>query len=88
MLGRNVQVYVDDMVVTSERKDQHIAKLEELFATIAKYNVKLNLDKCVLGVETGKFFSFLLIERGIKANPDKCATIIEMRSPTNVKEVH
>jgi len=87
MLGRNVQAYVDDMVVTSEEKDQHIPNLEELFTTIAKYNLKLNLEKRVFGVEAGKFLGFLLTERSIEANPDKCAIITGMRSPANVKEV-
>jgi len=87
MLGQNVQAYVDDMVVTSKRKDHHIVDLEELFATIVKYNLKLNPDKCVFGVEAGKFLGFLLTERSIEANPEKCATIIGMRSLANVKEV-
>jgi len=84
MLGRNV---LDDLVVMSKAKDQHIADLEELFRTIAKYNLKLNLDKCIFRVEAGKFLGFLLTERGIEANPDKCAAIIGMRSSANVKEV-
>ena len=87
MLGRNVQAYVDDMVVTSRERGRHTADLEELFATISKYNLKLNPEKCVFGVEAGKFLGFMLTERGIEANPDKCATIIAMRSPTSVKEV-
>ena len=87
MLGRNVQAYVDDMVVTSQQKEQHVANLEELFTTIAKYRLKLNLEKCVFGVEAGKFLGFLLTERGIEANPEKCAAIIAMRSPISVKEV-
>jgi len=61
--------------------------MEELFATIAKYRLKLNLKKCVFGVEAGKFLGFLLTERGIEANPDKCATILAMRSPASVKEL-
>jgi len=69
------------MVVTSEEKDQHIVDLEKLFITIAKYNLKLNLDKCVFGVEAGKFLGFLLTKRGIEANPDKWHAIIGMRSP-------
>ena len=81
MLGRNVQAYVDDMVVTSVEKDQHIVDLEQLFTTIAKYNLKLNLEKCVFEEEAGKFLRFLLTERGIEVNPNKCATIIGMRSP-------
>ena len=87
MLGRNVQAYVDDMVVTSHERGQHAADLEELFATISKYHLKLNPEKCVFGVEAGKFLGFMLTERGIEANPDKCAAIIAMRSPTSVKEV-
>ncbi|XP_068466339.1 uncharacterized protein [Phaseolus vulgaris] len=87
MLGRNVQAYVDDMVVTSLEKNQHIADLEELFVTIAKYKLKLNPEKCIFGVEAGKFLGFLLTERGIEANPDKCVAILAMRSPATVKDV-
>ena len=87
MLGRNVQAYVYDMVVNSYERGQHAADLEELFATISKYHLKLNPKKCFFGVEAGKFLGFMLTERGIEGNPDKCATIIAMRSPTSVKEV-
>jgi len=61
--------------------------MEKLFTTIRKYNLKLNPDKCLSGVEAVKFLGFLLTRRGIEANPDKCAVIIGMRSSTNVKEV-
>ena len=87
MLGKNVQAYVDDMVVTSREKEQHVTHLEELFATIAKYGLKLNPENFIFGVEAGKFLGFLLTERGIEANPEKCAAIIAMRSPASVKEV-
>jgi len=75
------------MVVTSQQKEQHVADLEELFTTIAKYRLKLNPKKCVFGVKAGMFLGFLLTEHGIEANPEKCAAIIEMRSPISVKEV-
>ena len=65
MLGRNVQAYVDDMVVTSHERGQHAGDLEELFATISKYRLKLNPEKCVFGVEAGKFLGFMLTKRGI-----------------------
>jgi len=87
MIGRNVQAYVDDMMVTSQVKDQHVTDLEELFTTIAKYRLKLNPEKCVFRVEAGKFLGFLLTEHGIEANPEKCVAIIAMRSPILVKEV-
>ena len=87
MIGGNVQAYVDNMVVTLKEKDQHVIDLEELFTTITKYDMKLNPEKCVFRVEVGKFLGFLLTERGIEANPEKCATIIGLRSPATVKEV-
>jgi len=65
----------------------NVADLEELFTTIAKYRLKLNTEKCVFKVEVGKFLGFLLTERGIDANPEKCVVIIAMRSPISVKEV-
>ena len=71
MIGRNVQAYVDDMVLTSQVKDQHVADLEELFTMIAKYKLKLNPKKCVFGIEAGKFLGFLLTKRGIEATVDR-----------------
>ena len=86
MIGRNVQTYVDDMVVTFQHREQHVTDLEELFTIIAKYRLKLNLEKCLFRVEASKFLGFLLTKRGIEANPEKCVAII-MRSPISVKEV-
>ena len=60
MLGRNVQAYVDDMVVTSQERERHTMDLKELFATISKYRLKLNPEKCVFKVEAGKFMGFML----------------------------
>ena len=62
ILGRNVYAYVDDMVVLSKERMQHVADLEELFVTIYKYRLKLNPEKCVFGVEAGKFLGFMLTE--------------------------
>ena len=82
-----MKAYVDDMVVTSQVKDQHVTDLEELFTTIDKYRLKLNLEKCAFRVEAGKFLDFLLTECGIEVNPEKCAAILAMKSPILVKEV-
>jgi len=87
ILGQKVQTYVDDMVVTTQQREQHATDMEELFTTIAKYRLKLNPEKCVFGVEAGKFLGFLLTKQGIEANPEKCAAIINMKSLISVKEV-
>ena len=51
MIGRNIQAYVDEILITSAEKDKHVVDLEELFTTIAKYNLKLNPKMCVFGIE-------------------------------------
>jgi len=53
-----------------QRAKEHLA-LEELFTTIAKYRLKLDPEKCMSGIEAGKFLGFLLTERGIEANPER-----------------
>ena len=59
MLGRNVQAYVDDMVVTSLEKSKHVSDLEELFTTIAKFGLKLNPEKCIFGVVPMSIFHWM-----------------------------
>jgi len=87
MIGRSVEVYVDDIEVKSYSCSQHVKDLQEVFHALRKVNMRLNPEKCVFGVEGGKFLNFMLTHRGIEANPDKCKAITEMRSPKNLKEI-
>uniref|UniRef100_A0A2N9FH63 Uncharacterized protein n=1 Tax=Fagus sylvatica TaxID=28930 RepID=A0A2N9FH63_FAGSY len=87
-IGRNVEVYVDDMLVKSkEEEDGHLDDLRETFQTLRKYQMKLNPSKCAFGVYSGKFLGFMVSQRGIEVNPDKIKAILEMRPPKNTKEV-
>ena len=63
-IGHNVEVYVDDMVVKSQSVDQHAADLDEVFAQIRKYNMRLNPEKCTFGVGGGKFLGFMITTVG------------------------
>ena len=80
-IGRNVQVYVDDMLVKSQQEEDHLKDLKETFDTLRFYNIKLNPGKCTFGVTAGKFLEFMVSQRGIEANPDKIRAIMEMKSP-------
>jgi len=82
-----MEVYVDDIIVKSDSVEQHANDLAEVFQQIRKYDMRLNPEKCVFGVEGGKFLGFMLTSRGIEANPDKCRALETMRSPDNLKEV-
>ena len=86
-IGRNVQVYMDNMLVKSQREDNHLDDLRETFDTLRSYNMKLNPDKCAFRVTIGKFLGFMVSQRVIDVNPNKIRAIIEMAPPKNVKEV-
>jgi len=59
-IGRNLEVYIDDMLVKSKDKANHLDDLKETFSTLCKYNMKLNLAKCVFVVASGKFLGFMV----------------------------
>ena len=59
-IRRNVQVYGDDMLVKSLRKNNHLEDLQETFDTLRLYNMKLNQNKCVFRVTAGKFLDFMV----------------------------
>ena len=82
-----MEVYVDDMLVKSKLSTDHLTDLRETFATLRKYQMKLNPEKCAFGVGSGKFLGFMVSQRGIEANPKKIKALIEMQSPRTVKEV-
>ena len=86
-IGRNVEVYVDDMLVKSIDEGSHLDDLQETFETLRRYKMKLNPSKCAFGVSSGKFLGFMVSQRGIEANPDKIQAILGMEPPKNTKEV-
>jgi len=87
MIGQNVEVYVDDIVVKSDSCEQHISDQKEVFQALRKYRMRLNPGKCAFSVEGGKFLGFMLTHRGIEVNLEKCKAITEMRSPSGLKEI-
>jgi hypothetical protein len=77
-IGRNVEVYVDDMLVKCTQAPEHIADLREIFATLRCYKMKLTPAKCEFGVSFGKFMGFLVSQRSIEANPEKVKAVLDM----------
>ena len=87
-LGHNVEAYIDDIVVKTWCKDSLIQDLHETFDNLRRVNFKLNPDKCMFGVPSGKLLGFLVSHWGIEANPDKIKAIERMEAPRWVKDVH
>ena len=82
-----MEVYIDDILVKSTTAELHIAHLSEAFQILREYNMKLNPAKCAFGVSAEKFLGFIVNNRGIEANPDKIKAVLDMPSPSGIKEV-
>ena len=78
---------MDDMLVKSIWKDDHLDDLKETFNTLRSYNMKLNPNKCAFGMTARKFLGFMVSQRGIEVNPNKIQAIMELTPPKNVKEL-
>ena len=59
-IGRNMEVYMDDMLVKSREELAHLDDLKKTFATLRQYRMKLNPSKCAFGVASGKFLGFMV----------------------------
>src|SRR5438552_3053252 len=86
-LRRNVEAYVDDVVIKSRVKEDLISDLSETFTNLRYFRWKLNPEKCVFGVPPGKLLGFIVSYRGIEVNPEKLKDIFRMNSPTKLKDV-
>jgi ribonuclease HI len=83
----NIEVYIDDMLVKSLQEENHIADLLQVFGVLRRDNLRLNASKCTFGVGSGKFLGHVVSRRGIEANPDQIAALINLAEPRNVKQV-
>ena len=81
-IGRNVEAYINDVVVKSRTADNLIADLEETFANLKKFRWKLNPSKCIFRVPSGILLGYIVSARGIEPNPDKVSAITNMKRPT------
>ncbi|GKD60075.1 reverse transcriptase domain-containing protein [Tanacetum coccineum] len=86
-MGRNLEAYMDDMVIKSKTELEMIKDVEETLLTLKKVNMKLNPKKCSFGIEEGNFLGYIVASEGIKANPKKAKAIINMLSPSNLKQM-
>ena len=80
-LGKNIEVYIDDMVVKSKEVPNHMEDLRNIFETLREHKLRLNASKCSFGVGSGKFLGYMVTHRGIEVNPDQVKTINNLQPP-------
>nr|GFB92143.1 reverse transcriptase domain-containing protein [Tanacetum cinerariifolium] len=76
-MGRNIEVYVDDLVVKSHTEVEMVSDIEETFQTLRKINMKLNPKKCSFGLAEGVFLGYVITPEGIKPCPDKTTATLK-----------
>src|SRR3954453_11323432 len=86
-IGKNVQVYVDDIVIKTKQSKTLLDDIRETFDNLRRYRMKLNPAKCTFGVPAGKLLGFLVSNRGLEANPVKISAIQKMALPNRLRDV-
>nr|XP_029148723.1 uncharacterized protein LOC114925322 [Arachis hypogaea] len=87
LMGKTVEVYVDDILAKTARPDDLLDDLNGVFSSLRQHGMRLNLLKCAFAMEAGKFLGFMITQRGVEANPEKCQAVLQMKSPGCLKDV-
>ncbi|GJR15831.1 reverse transcriptase domain-containing protein [Tanacetum coccineum] len=86
-IRRNIEVYVDDLVLKSHTKEEIIRDITETFKTLRQINMKLNPKKCTFGMQEGMFLGYKVSTNGLRACPEKVDAILSLPSPRCIKDV-
>ncbi|GKV13532.1 hypothetical protein SLEP1_g24528 [Rubroshorea leprosula] len=87
MIGKFMEIYIDDVVVKSHREEDHLVHLRKAFERMRQHGLKMNPLKCAFGVSAGNFLGYLVHERGLEVDKNKARAVIEAKSPQNKKEL-
>ncbi|GJU64410.1 reverse transcriptase domain-containing protein [Tanacetum coccineum] len=79
-IGRNLEVYVDDLVIKSCMEQEVIRDIEETFKTLREINMKLNLKKCSFGMREGTFLGYKVNADRLKVCPNKVEAVLSLPS--------
>ena len=74
-LGKNIEIYVNDMVVKSKVVTEHLEDFGDIFDVLRRHKLRLNASKCSFGMGSGKFLGYMVTYRGIEVNPDQIKAI-------------
>ena len=86
-IGRNMEAYIDDMVIKSRQVEEHLADLGETFSVLREHKLRLNTAKCFFGVSLGKFLGYMITHYGIEVNLEQIKAINNLHPPRNPKKV-
>ncbi|GKE12255.1 reverse transcriptase domain-containing protein [Tanacetum coccineum] len=85
-VGRNMEVYVNDLVIKSHTEAEMVRDIGKTFRTLRKINMKLNPKKCTFKAVERMFLGYTITPEGIKPCPDKMEAVLQLPSPQMIKE--
>ncbi|GJY55574.1 reverse transcriptase domain-containing protein [Tanacetum coccineum] len=86
-IGRNLEVYVDNLVIKSRTEKEVIRDVEKTFRTLREINMKLNPKKCAFGMREGTFLGYKVDVDGLRVCSDKVEAVLNLPSPRCLKDV-
>ena len=87
MMHKEIEDYVDDIVVKIKTRGDHLAIIRKVFERCRLYKLHMNPLKCAFGVTAGKFLGFLVLQRGIDVDPNKVQAITTMKPPPTLTQL-
>ncbi|GJV47605.1 reverse transcriptase domain-containing protein [Tanacetum coccineum] len=85
-IGRNLEVYVDDLVIKSRTEEEVIRDITETFKTLRQINMKLNPKKCT-SMQESIYLGYKVSTNGLRACPEKADAVLSLPSPRCIKDV-
>ena len=80
-LGKNIEVYIDDMVVKNKVVFEHMGDLGDILGILRKHKLRLNASKCSFSVGSSKFLGYMVTHQGIEVNPYQVKAINNLQPP-------
>ena len=82
-LGKNIEVYIDDVVVKSKLEYEYVNDLKNIFEILRRHKLRLNASKCSFRVGLGKFWGYMVTHHRIEVNLDQITAINNVLPPWN-----
>jgi hypothetical protein len=87
LIGKTMELYIDDILIKSMEKENHLKDLREVLGILRRDRLHLNASKYIFGVNSSKFLDHMISCRGIKANPDQISTLLNLEPPRDARQV-
>jgi len=82
-----IESYLDDLASRSRKRIDHPSHLRLVFERCRFYQIRLNLNKCVFTVTSGRLLGFIVLTEGIHVDPFKVEAIIQLPPQSSIRQL-